>query len=174
MKIPAGMHKKVWQVRPFSDKAQSLVSELNVSPILAQVLLNRQLHKADMARSFLSPRLTDLLVPEAMPGVPAAVERIAEAIEKGEKISIYGDYDVDGIAGVAILWHLLKMLEANVDYYIPHRVDEGYGLNTEAVHQLADGGTQLLITVDCGITAVDEVRLAKKLGRLVQGTQRDG
>ena len=164
MKIPAGMHKKVWQVRPSSDQARSLASELDVSPILAQVLVNRQLQKADTARTFLSPKLTDLIEPERMPGVIEAAGRIKTGVENGEKISIYGDYDVDGISSVAILWHLLKMLGANVDYYIPHRVDEGYGLNVDAVRQLADGGTNLMITVDCGITAVEEVRLAKELG----------
>ena len=164
MKIPAGMHKKVWQIRPSSDKVSLLADELKVSPILAQILLNRELHKTDTARSFLSPKLTDLIEPELMPGVTAATGRIKEAIESGKKISIYGDYDVDGITSVAILWHLLKMLGAQVDYYIPHRVDEGYGLNTDAVRQLADNGTQLLITVDCGITAVEEVRLAGELG----------
>lgn len=164
MKIPAGMHKKVWQVRPSNDRARSLADELNVSPILAQVLLNRQVQKVDIARSFLSPKLTDLIEPESMPGVPAAAGRLREAIQNGEKISIYGDYDVDGISSVAILWHLLKMLGAHVDYYIPHRIDEGYGLNLEAVRQLADGGTQLMITVDCGITAVNEVHLASELG----------
>lgn len=164
MRIPAGMQKKVWQVRPSSDRARSLADELNVSPILAQVLLNRQLQKADIARTFLSPKLTDLFEPEILPGVPAAAGRIRQAIENGEKISIYGDYDVDGISSVAILWHLLKMLGAHVDYYIPHRIDEGYGLNLDAVRQLAEGGTQLMITVDCGITAVDEIRLAGELG----------
>lgn len=164
MRIPAGMQKKVWQVRPSSDRARSLAQELNVSPILAQVLVNRQLQQADIARTFLSPKLTDLFEPESMPGVPAAAGRIRQAIENGEKISIYGDYDVDGISSVAILWHLLKMLGGHVDYYIPHRVDEGYGLNLDAVRQLAEGGTQLMITVDCGITAVDEIRLAGELG----------
>ncbi len=164
MRIPAGMQKKVWQVRPSSDRARSLADELNVSPILAQVLVTRQLQKADIARTFLSPKLTDLFEPESMPGVPAAAGRIRQAIENGEKISIYGDYDVDGISSVAILWHLLKMLGAHVDYYIPHRIDEGYGLNLDAVRQLAEGGTQLMITVDCGITAVDEIRLAGELG----------
>lgn len=167
MKLPAGMHRKVWQVCPSSEQAAALAGELNVSPLLAQVLLNRHLHKADIARSFLSPKLTDLIEPEAMPGVSAAAERLKDAVARGEKISIYGDYDVDGISSVAILWHLLKMLGANVDYYIPHRVDEGYGVNAEAVRQLADGGTQLLVTVDCGITAVDEVRLARELGMAV-------
>ncbi len=164
MKVPAGMHKKVWQVRPSSDKAATLADELKISPILAQVLLNRQLHKAEKARSFLSPKLTDLIEPERMPGVTAAAGRIKDAVENGEKISIYGDYDVDGITSTAILWHLLKMLGAGADYYIPHRVDEGYGLNVEAVRQLADSGTRLMITVDCGITAVEEVRLANELG----------
>ena len=164
MKIPSGMHKKVWQIRPSSDKATALADELKVSPILAQVLLNRELHKTDTARSFLSPKLADLIEPESMPGVTEAAGRIKEAVQNGEKISIYGDYDVDGITSVAILWHLLKMLGAHVDYYIPHRVDEGYGLNNDAVRQLADNGTQLMITVDCGITAVDEVNLANELG----------
>ena len=164
MKIPAGMHKKVWQIQPSNGKAAVLADELKVSPILAQVLFNRQLHQTDTARSFLSPKLTDLIEPESMPGVTEATGRIKDAIENGEKISIYGDYDVDGITSVAILWHLLKMLGAQVDYYIPHRVDEGYGLNNAAVRQLADNGTQLLITVDCGITAVEEVRLANELG----------
>ena len=77
--------------------------------------------------------------------------RCGEAIEKKEKITIYGDYDVDGITGVSILWELLTLLGAQVDYYIPHRIDEGYGLNGEAVRSLAEAGTRLLITVDCGI-----------------------
>ena len=164
MKVPAGMQKKVWQVRNTSAGAASLAASLKISPILAQVLINRQLHEADNARLFLSPKLTDLIEPEVMPGMAAAVDRIQQAVEKGEKISIYGDYDVDGITSTAILWHLLEMLNAHVDYYIPHRIDEGYGLNSEAVRQLAEAGTDLMITVDCGITAVNEVAVANELG----------
>jgi single-stranded-DNA-specific exonuclease len=163
-KIVAGMQKKAWQVRPASRDAASLAETLKISPLLAQVLINRKLHEVDPARSFLSPKLTDLIDPEQMPGVKPAVERILRAIQAGERISIYGDYDVDGITSVSILWHLLKMLGANVDYYIPHRLDEGYGVNVEAVRQLAENGTTLLITVDCGITAVEEVRCASELG----------
>ena len=163
-KIAAGMQKKVWQVQPESAGVAALAASLNVSALTAQILINRNLHKEDAARSFLSPKLTDLIEPERMYGISAAAEQIRSAIESGKKISIYGDYDVDGITSTSILWHLLKMLGAHVDYYIPHRIDEGYGLNADAVRQLADNGTELMITVDCGITGVEEVRLAHELG----------
>ena len=163
-KIAAGMQKKVWQVQPESAGAATLAAALKVSALTAQILINRDLREADTARSFLSPKLTDLIEPEKMHGIPAAAERIRAAIESGKKISIYGDYDVDGITSTAILWHLLKILGVQVDYYIPHRVDEGYGLNADAVRQLADNGTELMITVDCGITGVEEVGLAHELG----------
>jgi len=162
--IAARMQKKTWQVQPTNGEAAALAQSLKVSPLIAQVLINRQLHKEDNARSFLSPKLTDLIEPEAMHGIPRAAERIQRAIEAGRKISIYGDYDVDGITSVAILWHLLQILGANVDYYIPHRVDEGYGLNTDAIRQIAENGAKLMITVDCGITGINEVKLACELG----------
>lgn len=166
-KIAAGMQKKMWQIQPESAYAAALAASLKVSPLTAQILINRDLHKEDTARSFLSPKLTDLIDPEAMHGIPAAADHIRTAIETGKKISIYGDYDVDGITSTAILWHLLKMLGAHVDYYIPHRMDEGYGLNADAVRQLADNGTELMITVDCGITGIGETRLAYELGMKV-------
>ncbi|MCI0500083.1 MAG: single-stranded-DNA-specific exonuclease RecJ [Planctomycetales bacterium] len=163
-KIAAGMQKKVWQIRPVSREATTLAQALEVSPLLAQVLINRKLDQTEGALAFLSPKLTDLIEPERMYGIGPAVECIRQAVENRKKISIYGDYDVDGITSVAILWHLLQLLGAQVDYYIPHRVDEGYGLNADAVRQLAAGGTELLITVDCGITAVEPVLLARQLG----------
>ncbi|NLW84577.1 MAG: single-stranded-DNA-specific exonuclease RecJ [Phycisphaerae bacterium] len=163
-KTAAGMHRKIWQIRPSQAEAQALSQQLNISPLLAQVLLNRKLIEIPHARSFLSPKLTDLIEPARMPGLTAAVPRVLQAVAEGEKIAIYGDYDVDGITAVAILWHLLQMLGTDVDYYIPHRVDEGYGLNDEAVRQLAEAGTQLLITVDCGVTAVRQIALAASLG----------
>jgi single-stranded-DNA-specific exonuclease len=99
-----------------------------------------------------------------MPGIGPAADRIRYAIVHKEKITIYGDYDVDGITAVAILWQLFTLLGADVDYYIPHRVDEGYGLNTQAIRTLAQNGTKLLITVDCGITALASADLAGQLG----------
>jgi len=99
-----------------------------------------------------------------MPGVKTAVHRLKQAIRNKEKITVYGDYDVDGITGVSILWQILELLGADVDYYIPHRVDEGYGLNEEAVRSLAQAGSNLLITVDCGVTAFSSAELAEQLG----------
>jgi single-stranded-DNA-specific exonuclease len=91
----------------------------------------------------------------------AAAERIVEGVRGKQKITIYGDYDVDGITGTAMLWHTLKTAGAAVDYYIPHRVDEGYGLNTDAIQKLIEGGTELLITIDCGCSAVAPIALAR-------------
>ena len=99
-----------------------------------------------------------------MPGIADAVNRIMRAIADHEKIVIYGDYDVDGITSVTILWHLLTLLAADVEYYIPHRITEGYGLNSDAITQLAENGAKLIITVDCGITASIEADLASQLG----------
>jgi single-stranded-DNA-specific exonuclease len=164
MKLLARTQKKAWSFRPPAIQLKPLAEKLNITPILAQLLINRQVETESAMRSFLSPKLTDLIAPEIMPGIEQAAHRIRKAIADGEKIAIYGDYDVDGITSVAILWHLLKMLNVEVEYYIPHRIDEGYGLNTEAITQLAESGVKLLITVDCGITAFDEIRLATELG----------
>jgi len=164
MAVLAGMQKKVWNIRPASGGAQELARALKVSRITAQVLINRQIIDVAQARAFLSPKLTELIEPDEMPGIGPAVERIKQALADKERIAIYGDYDVDGITGVAILWHLLTILGGSVEYYIPHRIDEGYGLNASAVQQLAQAGVNLLITVDCGVTAVGEAALAKELG----------
>ena len=160
----AGMQKKKWEIAPADHEAEELAGKLKISPIIAQVLINRRIHEADRARSFLSPKLTELIEPENMPGAEDAAARVKGALEAGKKIAIYGDYDVDGITGVAILWHLLEILGGDVEYYIPHRIEEGYGLNEDAIKQIAENGTKLIITVDCGITAVREVEFARGLG----------
>ncbi len=113
-------------------------------------VINRGIDTASVGNAFLRPKLTELLRPELMPGVVPAVARIKQAIEKKEKITLYGDYDVDGITGVSILLSLLTQLQARVDYYIPHRIDEGYGLNDEAIRSLAETGVDLVITTDVG------------------------
>jgi len=164
MAVLAGMQKKIWHIRPASAEAEELARALKVSPITAQVLINRQITDVAQASSFLSPKLTELIEPDKMPGIAPAVERIKLALDNKERIAIYGDYDVDGITGVAILWHLLTILGGQVEYYIPHRIDEGYGLNAGAIEQLAEAGVNLLITVDCGITAVGEAALVQELG----------
>ena len=156
--------EKQWVIRPADTRTSQLAKSLKVSPLLAQVLINRGITDAQAGAVFLKPKLTELISPEQMPGVKAAVDRIKQAVRSKERITIYGDYDVDGITGVAILWQVLKLLDADVDYYIPHRIDEGYGLNAEAVRSLAKSGTKLLITVDCGVTATDSAELVGQLG----------
>jgi single-stranded-DNA-specific exonuclease len=163
-KMRLGAPKKQWVIHPPDDRSAPLARSLKVSPLLAQVLINRGIVDAHTVSIFLRPKLTELIEPERMPGIDAAVRRLKQAITNREKISIYGDYDVDGITGVAILWQLLTLLGAKADYYIPHRIDEGYGLNKEAVQQLAKDGSKVLITVDCGVTDFDSAKLAEELG----------
>lgn len=164
MVLMAGMQRKVWDIASADPKAEELARSLKVSPILAQVLINRNINSPEKARAFLSPKLTELIEPEKMPGTAEAAERVRQALRNDERIAIYGDYDVDGITGVSILWHLLELMGGKVEYYIPHRIDEGYGLNPEAITQLAENGVNLIITVDCGVTATTQAKHAAELG----------
>ena len=164
MPSSAGTQKTEWVIPVADERTEQLAKSLKISPLIAQLLINRGIVEAREGNTFLQPRLTELIRPAQMPGIAPAVERLRRAIDKKDKITIYGDYDVDGITGVSILWELLTLLGAQVDYYIPHRIDEGYGLNDDAVRSLADAGTRLLITVDCGISAVAAADLAKELG----------
>src|SRR5205814_5659575 len=99
-----------------------------------------------------------------LPGVPEAAERLLSAINKGQKIWVYGDYDVDGVSGTAILLTVLRLMNATYDFHVPHRIDEGYGLNVEALRRIKAGGADVVVTVDCGITSVAEAEEAKNLG----------
>ena len=159
-----GTLEKQWVISPPDSRREQLARKLSVSPLLAQLLINRGITDAQTGGAFLRPKLSQLIDPQQLPGIDAAVGRLKQAIKNKEKITIYGDYDVDGITGVTILWQILRLLDADVDYYIPHRIDEGYGLNAEAVRSLAESGTKLLITVDCGITAFGSAELAEQLG----------
>ena len=164
MLLSARMQKKQWVIQPPDQRCEQLAKSLRVSPLLAQVLINRGITEAQGAGVFLRPKLTELIDPAQMPGIEPAIHRLKQAIKNKEKITVYGDYDVDGITGVAILWQVLKLLGADVDYYIPHRIDEGYGLNSEAIEALAKSGSKLLVTVDCGVTAIQSAELAEQLG----------
>ncbi len=163
-KVHLESQKRQWVIQPPHPDAGELAKSLKVSALLAQLLINRGITDALTAAVFLRPKLNELIDPELMPGVKLAVGRIKKAVKTREKITIYGDYDVDGITGAAILWQVLTLLGADVNYYVPHRIDEGYGLNEEAVRTLAQAGTKLLITVDCGITATESAKLAEQLG----------
>lgn len=154
------MHTKRWRVLPRQPQAQEFARTLGIDPIIAQALLNRGITDADFARQFMHPSLLSLHDPSLLGNMARAAARVAQAVRSGEKIVIYGDYDVDGIAGTTILWHAIGMLGGNVDYYIPHRVDEGYGINCEAIDEICAGGAKLLISVDCGITAHEPAQLA--------------
>jgi len=164
MLLSARMQKKQWVIQPPDIRSTELAKSLKVSPLLAQVLINRGITDTMAASVFLRPKLTELIDPSQMPGIEPAVHRLKQAITNKEKITLYGDYDVDGITGVAILWQVLTLLGADVDYYIPHRIDEGYGLNAEAIQALVKSGSRILVTVDCGITAFHSAELAAQLG----------
>lgn len=158
------LHRKQWKVRPVSQGCHQMARSLKISPVVAQILINRNVTDIQQARKFLYPKLTELIEPEKMPGVLPAVDRLCCAIDNNEHIAIYGDYDVDGITSVAILWHMIELLGGSVEYYIPHRIDEGYGINSEAIKQLSEHNVDLIVTVDCGITATEEIQLASSLG----------
>jgi len=153
-----------WRLAPADPAAEGLGRQLGTSPLVAQVLLNRGLADPDAARAFLEPKLSQLHAPEDLPGCAAAARRLAEAVRAGQRICLYGDYDVDGITGVAILHSLLAEHGADVLFYVPHRLEEGYGLNARAVRKLAGRGAKLLVTVDCGVTAVEPVAAARAAG----------
>jgi single-stranded-DNA-specific exonuclease len=147
------------------DSSLVLASEVGISPFAAQLLINRGIKTAAEARSYLYPTLDELHSPFKLAGMDKAVERIHKAISRGEKICIYGDYDTDGTTATALLLNTFRQMGVLVDYYIPNRFGEGYGLSeatVEKIHQ--KNKAKLLITVDCGITSVKEVALANKLG----------
>jgi single-stranded-DNA-specific exonuclease len=135
-----------------------------IPPVVAQLLLCRGVADPSMAKGFLDPKLSDLRDPELLPGCAQAAEIVQRAIRDHRRICIYGDYDVDGVTGTALLWQCLKLLGAEASYYIPHRVEEGYGLNSEAIRAKAAENFGLLISVDCGISSVAETALARELG----------
>jgi single-stranded-DNA-specific exonuclease len=157
---------RVWRIAPHDvGELGEFCRSLRISPLLAQVLLARGYGSPQQATTFLAKKLANLHDPELLPGVPNAADRIVAAVQSGRRITIYGDYDVDGVTATSLLWHCLQLAGAQVDYYIPSRVDEGYGLNCDALRQLhADDPTRLLVTVDCGIASVREAELARSLG----------
>lgn len=136
------------------------------SPLIGRVLAARGLTDPAEAEAFLNPSLLGLHDPSLLPDADRAAERILNAIDRAEPIVIYGDYDVDGVTATAILWHTLKELspQADIRTYVPHRQDEGYGLNEEAIETLAAEGAGLIVSVDCGITAHSPAQVAKRLG----------
>jgi single-stranded-DNA-specific exonuclease len=155
---------KTWRLLPHDAAAVArLASSLNVSPVVAQLLLNRKLESPDDARRFLDAPLTGLHAPELLPGVNEAADRIIAAVHDQRRICIYGDYDVDGASGSAILLQAVRLLGAQPDFYVPNRLEEGYGLNAAALQHIAQNGCQVVVTVDCGIASLAEADEARRL-----------
>ena len=144
--------------------AAELAGALGLDPLAARVLASRGYADPAEARAFLDAPLTGLPDPFSMKGMAAAVARLVAALERGERIATYGDYDVDGVTSTVLLSSFLRGAGGDVVTYTPHRLVEGYGLNTGAVEKLAARGVKLLVSLDCGITSVEEVRAASELG----------
>ena len=158
------MNKK-WQVYQVdNDEVEKLQEKYKINKLLATILVNRGITEEEQIEKFLKPKRSDFYNPYGMPDMNIAVERIMKAIENKEKTIIYGDYDVDGITSVTVLKSFLEERGLHVGVYIPNRLEEGYGLNKKAVEYIADQKYNLMITVDCGISAVEEVEYANQLG----------
>lgn len=136
----------------------------SLHPLVVRILSNRGFHDPEEIEKFLHPKIEDLHDPYLMLGMEAAVERLARAVESGEKVVVYGDYDVDGITSISLMVRFLRQLGGSVGYYIPNRMVEGYGINEVGIDSVAAMGASLLVTVDCGITAVQAVEYARKKG----------
>ncbi|MCI0332975.1 MAG: single-stranded-DNA-specific exonuclease RecJ [Planctomycetes bacterium] len=156
---------KRWRIASYDQaRVAALGRAANVPHVVAQLLLGRGISDADGVRQFLDVRLSGLRDPEELPGATRAAEILHETIRAGRRITIYGDYDADGMTATAILLLCLKLLGAKADFYIPNRIDEGYGLNHDALRTIAGQGGDVVVTVDCGITSVAEAQTARELG----------
>ena len=158
------MNKK-WEVNKYNEnEVNELLKECNISRLLAILLCSRGIVAKEQVDLYLSPTRKDFYNPFLMPDMQKAVDRIINAIKNKEKVIIYGDYDVDGITSTTVLKQFLAERGLIVDWYIPNRLNEGYGLNKNAIKEINDKGYKLIITVDCGISALEEIKYANDLG----------
>ena len=158
------MNKK-WEIcKVDKEQVEKLQENYKINRLLATLLVNREITTEEKITKFLNPKRSDFYNPFGMPDMEKAINRILKAIDNNEKIIIYGDYDVDGITSVAVLKSFLEERGLDIGVYIPNRLNEGYGLNKDAVKNISENGYKLMITVDCGITAIEEVEYAKSLG----------
>ena len=156
---------KRWRIASYdSARVAALGQAAGIPAVVAQLLIGRGICDADGARQFLDVKLSGLRDPELLPGAVPAAELLHQAIRAGRRITVYGDYDADGMTATSILLLCLKLLGARADFYIPNRIDEGYGLNHDALRTIAGQGGDVVVTVDCGITSVEEAETARSLG----------
>lgn len=158
--------QKRWAVRemPDNDSVKKLAAELNIDPVLSALLLHRGITTFDEARYFFRPDIRHLHDPFLMAGMEKAIARIEQAIIANEKVMIYGDYDVDGTTAVSVVYSFFKSYIRNIEYYIPNRYTEGYGISTQGIDYAAANGVTLIVALDCGIKSVDKVAYANELG----------
>ncbi len=157
--------KRIWRFSAHDVAAvESLAQRCHLSPVVARLLLERNITTPDQVAAFLKPKLNDLRPPAALPGVTQATEVIMTALRESQPMVVYGDYDADGMTGTSILYLMLKRLGANVVYHLPSRAEEGYGLHAEIVERLAQHGKRLIITVDCGIASLEAASKCRELG----------
>ena len=158
------MNKK-WKIyEVVEEKVEEISNKYHVNKLLATILANRNIVNEEEIRLFLNPTRNDFHDPYLMTDMEKAINRIVEAIEKQEKVTIYGDYDVDGITSITVLKSFLQDRGLEVSQYIPNRLHEGYGLNKNAIDKIHNNGCELMITVDCGISAIEEIEYANSLG----------
>ncbi|MFP4600096.1 MAG: single-stranded-DNA-specific exonuclease RecJ [Persicimonas sp.] len=168
MSFEATKNSREWVLtRSRSAQWEDLRDEFELHPLTARLLYQRGLGDLEAAHDFLNPSLGQMIDPFKMKGMKRAVREILVALDGGEHIVIHGDYDVDGVCSVSVLYSFLRALGANVDYYIPNRDQDGYGVNAATVRRLAESGCDLLVTTDCGVSNVEEITLARKLGMRV-------
>ena len=155
---------KKWQIyESNNEKIEEISQKYNLNKLLATILVNRKIEE-NQIEIYLNPNRKNFHDPFLMPDMEIAVNRILKAMENKEKIIIYGDYDVDGITSITVLKSFLKDRGIDVDQYIPNRLEEGYGLNNPAVKKIAEQDYDLMITVDCGISGIEEIKYANSLG----------
>lgn len=157
-----------WNYKPPTKEekqaADELGAKLNISPILAWLLMRRGITTESAAKRFFHPQLADLINPFLMKDMDLAVDRLNDAMGRKERILVYGDYDVDGCTAVALVYKFIQQFYSNIEYYIPDRYDEGYGVSKKGIDYAKEAGVKLIIILDCGIKAVEEVAYAKSLG----------
>ena len=146
------------------SSAEEFGARLGISPVMAHILLRRGIKTESAAKRFFRPQLNDLINPFIMKDMDVAVDRLNDAMGRKERIMVYGDYDVDGCTAVALVYKFLQQFYSNIDYYIPDRYDEGYGVSYKGIDYANECGVKLIIILDCGIKAFDEIAYAKKLG----------
>ena len=155
---------KKWQIyESNNEKIEEISQKYNLNKLLATILVNRKIEE-NQIEIYLNPNRKNFHDPFLMPDMEIAVNRILKAMKNKEKIIIYGDYDVDGITSITVLKSFLKDRGIDVDQYIPNRLEEGYGLNNPAVKKIAEQDYDLMITVDCGISGIEEIKYANSLG----------